>query len=138
MGRKERREQERALARENRHAARIAEMAVARDNARKSVIAKIEQNGITIADLEKEYEKGYSEGFNNGAEPMYRTMMAAISLALSELHGFGKKHVKDVLQRVDEKVIYSLTSAELVEEVFNKIGLEILFHEPFDRVRETE
>lgn len=136
MNRKDRRAQERALARENRQAEKRAEMIIARQKARTAYIAKIEQNGITVADLEKEYDKGYSAGFNAGAEPTYKSMMAVICLALKELHGFGKKRIKDVLAAVDDKVIFSLTSSELVDEVFETVGLQLLFGEPFDRVRE--
>ena len=136
MNRKDRRAQERALARENRQAEKRAEMIIARQKARTAYIAKIEQNGITVADLEKEYDKGYSAGFNAGAEPTYKSMMAAICLALKELHGFGKKHIKEVLSAVDSKIIYSLTSTDLADEVIDSIGLELVFDDPLERVRE--
>ena len=138
MGRKERRRKERLMQRENTEAQRRAEMIIAREKVKNAKVAKIEQNGITIADLEMEYEKGYSAGFNTAAEPMYRTMMAAICLALQEKHGFGKKRIKEVLAAVDEKVLYSLSSTELVDEVFDRIGLQLLFSEPFDRIQEKE
>lgn len=138
MNRKERREQERAMERANRQAERYAKMVVDRANAKNAMIARMEQNGITIADLERNYEKGYTAGFNAASEPMYRMMMAAICLALNDLHGFGKKRLKDVLQAVDQKVLYSLTSVELVDEVFEKTGLEIVFHDTFDRIQEKE
>lgn len=138
MNRKERREQERILARENRQAEKYAQMVIEREKVRMKHIARIEQNGITIADLEKEFDKGYSAGFNAAAEPTYKTMMAAICLALKDLYGWGKKRIKDVLDAVDNKVIYSLTSSELVDEVFDTIGLQLLFGEPFDRVKEKE
>lgn len=136
MNRKERREQERMLARENKQAERYAQMVIEREKVRHKHVMRIEQNGITIADLEKEFNKGYSAGFSAAAEPTYRTMMASICLVLKELHGFGKKRIKDVLAAVDNKVIYSLTSSELVDEVFDSIGLKLLFSEPFDRVQE--
>lgn len=124
--------------RENTEAQRRAQAIIARHAAKTARIQKIEQNGITIADLEREYKLGYDTAFNAGAEPMYRSMMAAICLALHELHGFSKKRLKAVLQAVDEKVLYTLTTDEAVDEVFKKTGLEILFHEPFDRIVERE
>lgn len=136
MNRQQRRQQERALERENRQAERYAEMIIAREKARTGYINKIEQNGITIADLEKEYKRGYDKGFSDGARPMYMAMMAAISMALKELHGFGKKRIVDVLRKVDETIIYSLTATELIDEALEKTGVEILFEEPFDRVKE--
>ena len=138
MNRKYRRAQERALEQENKQAEKYAQMVIAREKARMKHVSRIEQNGITIADLEKEYDKGYSAGFNAAAEPTYKTMMAAICLALKEIHGWGKKRIKDVLAAVDDKVIFSLTSSELVDEVFETVGLQLLFGEPFDRVKEKE
>ena len=136
MNRKDRRRSERIMRQENNEAQRRAEMIIARETARKSAIAKIEKNGITIDDLEREYKKGFDSGFAKATEPVYKTMMAAIALALHELHGFGQKRIKDVLQCVDNHVMYSLTSTELAEEVLEKTGLEILFHETFDRIQE--
>ena len=135
MNRKERREQERMLARENKQAERYAQMVIAREKVRQKECERIEKNGITIKDLEANYQKGYSAGFNAAAEPTYRTMLAAFCLALHEVYGFGEKRILKALQAADEKFVYSLTDMELVQEVFDKTGLEILFGETFDRVR---
>lgn len=123
------------LARENRQAQKYAQMVIEREKVRQKHVMRIEQNGITIDDLEKEYKKGFDDGFNKAAEPMYRYMMAAICLALHELHGWGEKRILRVLKCVDDKVLYALSTDEIVEEVLDKTGIEILFGEPFDRVR---
>ena len=82
------------------------------------------KNGITIKDLEENYNK---------------TCYAAVCLALNELHGFGMKRCKDVLNLVDEKILFSLTSMETIEEVWQKIGLQIDFNEVVsDRITERE
>lgn len=138
MNRKDRRAQEREERRENREAQRRAEMIIAREKARHAALYKIEKNGITVDDLEKEYQKGYSKGFGDGSEPMYRTMMAAVALALHEKHGFGCKRVIEMLKAIDNKVIFSLTSMELVQEVFDKLGLEIKFGDPFEQIGEVQ
>ena len=136
MNRQQRRQQARAMEHENRQAERYAEMIIAREKVRKGYLTKIEQNGITVADLEKEYKTGYDKGFSDGARPMYMAMMAAIALSLKELHGFGKKRIVDMLRKVDETIIYSLASMDLIDEALEKTGVEILFEEPFDRVKE--
>lgn len=135
MNRQQRRAQTRAVERETRQASRFAEMIIARENARNSYVSKIEQNGITIAGLEAEYDKGWNAGFSAASDPMYRSMMAAVCLALQELYGWDCDQIVEVLRIMDQKVIYSLTSMELVEEVFKKLDLELIFHDPFDRIR---
>lgn len=97
------------------------------------------KNGITIKDLEENYNKGYEAGFAVASGPVIKTCYAAVCLALNELHGFGMKRCKDVLNLVDEKILFSLTSMETIEEVWQKIGLQIDFNEvASDRIMERE
>lgn len=97
------------------------------------------KNGITIKDLEENYNKGYEAGFAIASGPVIKTCYAAVCLALNELHGFGMKRCKDVLNLVDEKILFSLTSMETIEEVWQKIGLQIDFNEVVsDRITERE
>ena len=97
------------------------------------------KNGITIKDLEETYNKGYEAGFAVASGPVIKTCYAAVCLALNELHGFGMKRCKDVLNLVDEKILFSLTSMETIEEVWQKIGLQIDFNEVVsDRITERE
>lgn len=97
------------------------------------------KNGITIKDLEENYNKGYEAGFAVASGPVIKTCYAAVCLALNELHGFGMKRCKDVLNLVDEKILFSLTSMETIEEVWQKIGLQIDFSEVVsDRITERE
>lgn len=97
------------------------------------------KNGITIKDLEENYNKGYEAGFAVASGPVIKTCYAAVCLALNELHGFGMKRCKDVLNLVDEKILFSLTSMETIEEVWQKIGLQIDFNEVVsDRITERE
>lgn len=96
------------------------------------------KNGITIQDLEKNYNIGYDEGFKIGSEHAIRTIYASICLALHELHGFGRKRCYDVLALTEQKLLETLTSVEAIDEVWQKIGLNIDFNEPFDRITETE
>ena len=97
------------------------------------------KNGITIKDLEENYNKGYEAGFAVASGPVIKTCYAAVCLALNELHGFGMKRCKDVLNLVDEKILFSLTSMESIEEVWQKIGWQIDFNEVVsDRITERE
>lgn len=97
------------------------------------------KNGITIKDLEDNFNKGYEAGFAVASGPVIKTCYAAVCLALNELHGFGMKRCRDVLNLVDTKILYSLTSMEIVEEVWEKIGLQLDFGEVVgDRITERE
>lgn len=106
----------------------------------KEVIARIQRNGVTLADLKENYDMGYQDGYKAGStrriEPIMKMSYAAICLALNELHGFGTNRVERVLKLVDEKITYSLSSEEMIDEVLEKFGIRIDFKNPFagDRV----
>lgn len=99
---------------------------------------RIQKNGITLEDLRNAEIQGQQDGYLAGKIETLRLCYAALCLALNEIHGFGTKRCKDVLNLVDEKVTYALTSDEAIQEVFDKIGLEISFKDsiPGDRISE--
>lgn len=95
------------------------------------------KNGITPEDLEREYQKGFEAGFKAGAPMTFKSIYAAVCMALHDLHGFGHDRCAKVLMAVDEHVANSLTSQELIEEAWRKIGLYLNFDEPFDRIEDA-
>lgn len=101
---------------------------------------RIQKNGITLEDVKRAEEKSYAQGVQAGIENTMKTCYAAICLALNEMHGFGTKRCKDVLNAVDEKVVMALTSDEAVDEVYRRMGLVIRFNAgPLEeRVEERE
>ena len=96
-----------------------------RDN---EIFRRISRNGITLDDLKYAEDEGYKRGFNAGIENTMRTCYAAICLALNELHGFGSERCRRVLNNVDDKVVMALTSDDVIQEVFDRMGLKIDFH----------
>lgn len=96
------------------------------------------KNGITVKDLEKNYNDGYKAGFADAAPSTFKTIYAAICLVLNEKYGFGRKRCHDVLNAVDKCVTESLTSMELIEEVWERIGLYIDFNDGIERIKESE
>ncbi len=96
------------------------------------------KNGITTQDLLEEYNKGYADGRKDGIDQVGQTIYAAFCLALKELHGFGKKRCEELLRAVDEKVMYTLTSNEAIQQVWDEMGLRLNFAEPFDHIEKVE
>lgn len=104
---------------------------------RVAAVAKIQQNGITIKELKENYDRGFSDGFKAAGEPIVKGCFAAICLALHDKRfGFGKKRCCDVLNAVDQHLLYDLTSDEAIEQVWQEIGLKLDFKEAFDRIQE--
>lgn len=132
------RAQRRKLARiEQREASAIPEYKKRQLAAKAAVLDRLSKNGITPQDLKAEYDKGFDEGFKRAAEPIIKGIYAGVCLALRELYGFGSKRCKDVLRLIDSKILYTLDGSELIEQVFDDIGLTINFNEPIDRIEEV-
>ena len=101
-----------------------------------TIMDKLQVNGITVKELKENYDRGFSDGFKAAGEPIVKGCFAAICLAMHDLHGYGKKRCCDILNAVDQHLLYTLTDDEAIEEVWQKIGLKLDFKEAFDRIQE--
>lgn len=101
-------------------------------------IERVCQDGITIDDLKRNYDDGFMAGYKLAGEDTIKACYAALCLALHEIHGFGEKRCYRVLCAADNALCYRLTGDELIQDVFNKIGLRINFNDPFERIQEVE
>ena len=101
---------------------------------------RINKNGITIEDLKKAEDQGRTDGYKVGKEETLIICYAAFILALNELHGFDSEQCMELLNLVDEKVTYTLTSADTIQEVYETMGLTLNFAEtmPGERIQEKE
>jgi hypothetical protein len=101
------------------------------------VLTKWSKNGITYGDVTKAYEDGKMDGAKEGGKLAYRSIYGAICVVMHDMHRFGKKRLYRLLRAVDQKVLESLTHTELIEEAWEKTGLQISFDQPFDRIEEV-
>ncbi len=65
------------------------------------------------------------------------TAYAGFVLAMQEKHGFDRDTIIDTLRAADEKVVFALERWELIDEVFNRIGVRLDFKDT-ERVQEVE
>lgn len=136
-GREARRYNERVEAAEQRLAekeARIARLNAMAPQERRRVmeenqrIKEIERNGITLEHMMQAEKTAYERGVEAGKNATFETCFAAVCLALQELHGFGRKRCKDVLNATYEKMTMALNSADAIQQVYDEMGLEIKFN----------
>lgn len=92
---------------------------------RKRLLAK------AMADSEKEAR-------NQAVEYCFHSIYAAVLLAAQEVYGFGHKRAWRLLKRADEIICTVLDSEEIIQEVWERMGLQINFREGIDRIREVE
>jgi hypothetical protein len=80
----------------------------------------LSKNGITLKDLERNYELGRKEGIQG----TYMTVFASVCLALNDLHGFGRVRCQRVLEQMQEYIINSLCTADAIHQVYKRMGLK--------------
>lgn len=102
------------------------------------ILHKLIKNGITQQDLEANYKKGFDDGFKASGEPMVKTCYAAACLAAKSEFGFGKQRILRLIQAIDKRVLDSMSSYEIVEQVLADCGIRLDFNDPFDRVSGVE
>lgn len=101
----------------------------ARHTATQEAVARIEKNGITLEDLEQQYNLGVQDGRKAGMEQTFETLFAAMALALNELHGFDAEQCVEVLNLVHDKTYYALSKDDAIQEAYDKLGLQITFND---------
>lgn len=102
------------------------------------ITARLIQNGITAADLKKEFDRGYDAGLQDGGRPTTEIVFAATCLALHENFRFGKKRCLRTLNSIYSIMSEYVTSTEAADAVFEKIGLTLGFDDdPFEPVQEV-
>lgn len=98
-------------------------------------VSALIKNGITPRDVQQAFDDGFKQGFDKASPGITKTLYAAVALALHDLYGYGGTRCKRVLERVDWYVLNALTSAEAIEEVYDRMGIILDFNEGIDRVR---
>ncbi len=101
------------------------------------VMKIIERKGITSRDLDEAWAKGREEGLHLAGENIVKCCYAGIILALHDEFGFGENRCYRAIKAVDEKTLYVLNHAELVDEVLEKTGLRLELDDPLERVVQT-
>lgn len=96
--------------------------------------AALIKNGITVEDL----KQAKNEGYQLGVESAIGTAYAGFALALEEKHRFDRQTIIDTLRCADEKIVFALSSWDLIQEVYDRIGFQIDFKDPEGRVQEVE
>lgn len=107
---------------------------------RESAMAALVKNGITPEDLEKTFHDGFRQGHHIACERMLEACYAAFALALrrEQCTHFGPKRVIRMLRAVDEIILNTLDSEEVINAVFDELGVKLTFNSPFDRIEEVE
>ena len=128
--------------RQERRSAKKAIPAYRRNASPEELIKRMSVHGITPQDYdawgESEYKRGLHEGYVRSGEETVKACYAAVCIAVSNLYDFDNAKCYDLLTEIDETIADYINSTELVDAVWDKVGLHIDFNDPLERVKEIE
>ena len=84
------------------------------------------------------FEEGWKQGVKESGRLAYRPIYGAIMIKLHDMYGFGKQRLYNLLKATDERILESLEHQELIDEAWEKTGLELNFDAPFDRIEQED
>ena len=124
MNRAERRAESRRLSHEANMYARFITERNAAENARN---AKLERNGITVKDLEREYKRGRTEVLNDASDFAIKMIYCGFALALKREFGFGRERILKAIKAADWIIAEEFTTEDIIDRVSRELGIEIRF-----------
>ena len=122
--RAERRAESRRLQHE---AETVAKYIATRDAARNAVKEKLERNGITVEDLEREYARGRNESVSEVTEFATKMIYCGFALALKREFKLGHDRVLRSLRSAYQIILEELTTADIIDRVSEELGINVRF-----------
>ena len=137
MNRKQRRMEMKQMSRSERERLEIAidtkpldrmnPMERAAYDAKQSILEAVERHGITVEELDRNYDRGWHDGFLKGMETMQKSATCAAILVLKDGFRFGGERLERFLTAYIDKLAFAMSDEELAEEAVRKTGIEIDF-----------
>lgn len=96
---------------------------------------ELERNGITIKDLEENFNRGFKEGVNQSTDMVTRAAYAAAILALRQTYRFGTKRLLRFLTAMDDNIVSCVDRDDIVEKCWNDAGIKLVDGEGVERIQ---
>lgn len=135
MNRKERREDRRSA--ESRYTAVAQKVDALRRTRPEAYFAQVAAvnnryvaSGVLKPYIDEEVRRGYEQGYSEATENTGVTYIAAMCLALNELHGFDAKRLLDVTDRITQIMYERITSMDVIRDAYKKLGLRLTNDDP--------
>lgn len=98
---------------------------------------RLERNGITIADLEENFSKGYKAGVNDTSDIMAKAAYSAAMLALRKTFRFGRKRMLRFISEMDSLMVSCIDREDMIDEACRTLGLRFQPEAGVDRFEEA-
>lgn len=93
---------------------------------REAVKARLEQNGITIRDLEQEFERGYKAAQADLTRYQMQMFYCAAGIAAHDTFRFGQKRISRLLNRIQTIMTEEICTGDITERMKRETGLDVV------------
>lgn len=100
--------------------------------------AMLFRNGITLDDLQDAHKDGWTQGKEDTEQFCFHVIYAAILITMCEKHGWDADDAADLLKEIDRQVVTCIEDQEIVDEAYEKTGIQLSWTDPLERVQEKE
>lgn len=97
--------------------------------------AQFFRNGITDDDIQKAFEDGIKQGQKQAEDFVFHTVYAAFLITMIDGRGMEQDEAIDILREIDNQVVLCVEDQELIEQAFEKTGVELNWKDALERVR---
>ncbi len=95
---------------------------------------KFYRNGITEKDVQKAYEQGAADGRKFAEDFAFHTIYAAFLITMIDKHGMDADEAVDLLIEMDKQTVLCVEDSELVDEAYEKTGVELDWTDAIERI----
>lgn len=95
---------------------------------------KFYRNGITEKDVQKAYEQGAADGRKFAEDFAFHTIYAAFLITMIDKHGMDADEAVDLLIEMDKQTVLCVEDSELVDEAYEKTGIELNWTDAIERI----
>ncbi len=96
--------------------------------------AMLFKNGITLDDMQREYDKGAADGRRFGEDFAFHTIYAVFLITMIDHYGMDQEKAIELLRYMDKQVMLCVADDELTKETYERTGIEIDWRDPIERV----
>lgn len=103
-------------------------------NSQEELRLKFFRNGITDKDVQKAYQDGIKEGQKFAEDFAFHTIYAAFLITMIDNHGMDQEEAVNLLVEMDHQVVLCVEDRELVDEAYERTGVELNWDDAIERI----
>ena len=98
------------------------------------IVADMARNGITVADLEREFKRGRDSAYKDTAPLVMKQCYSAFATVLADEFGFSPDDCFKAVHMADQKIMTAIDLEDSLQEMEDKCRIQFRSEEGIERV----